>query len=85
MLRYAAMLIISLFVFSLTSLVEDGPKFRFVDQNGDGKVSINEARAAGIPISEAIAGDINEDGKLTKHDWHFIDMNTPSNTESLSS
>ena len=85
MWRCATMLILSLFVFSATSLAEVRPKFRFADQNGDGKVSINEARAAGVPVSEARACDIDDDGKLTRDDWRFIDMNTPSNPETLSS
>lgn len=85
MWRCAAMLILSLFVFSMTSLAENRPRFRFADQNGNGKVSINEAIAAGVPIAEARAGDRDNDGQLTRDDWRFIDMNTPSNPESLSS
>ena len=51
------------------------PKFGEADANGDGAISIEEARKAGVPKEEAKREDIDNDGELTKADWRFVDMN----------
>lgn len=50
--------------------------FKEADQNDDGKVSIQEAKVAGVPEEEAKASDLDDDGKLAKADWQFVDMNS---------
>ena len=50
------------------------PAFEDADVDGDGRVSIAEAKRAGIPESKAKGNDLNGDGKLTKADWRFIDL-----------
>lgn len=50
------------------------PSFQDADRDGNGAVSIQEAKQAGVPEQEAKAVDINDDGKLTKTDWKFADL-----------
>lgn len=50
------------------------PNFRVADRNNDGRVSIDEARRAGVPEAKARDNDLNGDGKLTRSDWRFLDM-----------
>lgn len=52
------------------------PAFEKADKDGSGAVTIEEARQAGVPESEAKAEDIDDDGKLSEADWGFIDMET---------
>jgi len=51
------------------------PSYKQADANGDGTVTVQEAVKAGVPKSEAKREDIDNDGKLTKADWKFVDMN----------
>jgi hypothetical protein len=50
------------------------PAFGEVDTDGNGKISMEEAKQAGVPSSEAKREDIDNDGKLTKADWKFVDL-----------
>lgn len=50
------------------------PDFTEVDADGDGQVSISEAKEAGVPEQEAKREDINGDDKLSEEDWKFVDM-----------
>ena len=60
------------------------PDFAEADANGDGAISLEEARKAGVPKSEAKREDIDNDGKLTKADWKFVDMNPGGSGDSSS-
>lgn len=66
-------LILSAVVGSLPAVAAGKPAFKEADSNGDGRVSIAEAKRAGIPANKAKANDLNGDGKLTPADWRFID------------
>ena len=50
------------------------PAFDDADADGNGKISMQEATKAGVPESEAKREDIDNDGKLTKADWKFVDL-----------
>lgn len=50
------------------------PSFDEVDANGDGAVSLEEAKQAGVPESEVKREDIDDDGQLSKADWKFVEM-----------
>ncbi len=54
----------------------DKPRFDQADGNGDGRVTIQEAEAAGIAPDKAKANDLNGDGELTRADWRFIDVDS---------
>lgn len=58
------------------------PAFDQADKNGDGKVSVKEAEQAGAPKEEAKKADLDDDGKLTKADWEFVDMSSDSKKQS---
>ena len=47
------------------------PKFSEVDQNGNSKLSFQEAKAAGIDKETFNEEDLDEDGKLTKYDYKY--------------
>lgn len=64
----------------VASLARDKPSFEQADANGDGRVSVSEAKEAGIPASKAKANDLNGDGKLTKADWRFIDLESETDS-----
>ena len=59
-----------------TALAAEKPSFNDADRNGDDRVSVDEAKAAGIPPAKARANDLNGDGKLTRADWRFIDLDS---------
>jgi len=63
----------------------DRPSFDKADANGDGAVSIEEAKAVGVPKAEAKREDIDNNGKLTKADWKFVDMDGKTGSSSASS
>ncbi|WP_161958781.1 hypothetical protein [Ferruginivarius sediminum] len=48
------------------------PSFETADENGDGKISFEEAKAQGYDKYQFIAQDVNQDGMLTKEDWRYI-------------
>lgn len=62
----------------------DKPSFKKADQDGSGKVSIQEAKKAGAPEKEAKQEDLDNDGKLTKDDWKFVDFGSGSSGSSES-
>lgn len=68
-------LIAMLLGLPVAGFAADKPPFKEADSDGSGKVSMQEAKNAGIPAEEAKKVDINDDGKLTKNDWHFADVN----------
>lgn len=61
------------------------PSFDKADANGDGAVSMKEAKAVGVPQAEAKREDIDNDGKLTKADWKFVDMDGKTGSSAASS
>ena len=84
----AAVLAAVLFSFpSIASAAEgkDRPGFDNADSDGDGRISVQEATEAGVPEAEAKREDIDNDGKLTKADWKFVDMDGPDSEEGSSS
>jgi len=48
------------------------PSFEESDANGDGKVSLEEAKKHGFSIYQFVAQDVNQDGMLTKEDWKYL-------------
>ena len=50
----------------------DVPDFGEADANGDGAVTIDEAKKAGVSAERAKSQDIDSDGELTKIDWKFL-------------
>jgi len=80
MLRYTLTLTAALMLGSGSVLGADKPDFEQADRNGDRRVSIEEATEAGIPKEEALFNDIDDDGKLTKVDWKFVDLETPDDS-----
>lgn len=63
----------------------DKPDFKEADADGNGKVTVSEAAKAGVPKDEAKREDIDDDGKLTRADWKFVDMQSDDQTGSGSS
>lgn len=90
MLQYKTKRVLGLAVLlaPLAATAADGeqrPGFEQADANGDGAISMKEAQQAGVPQSEAKREDIDNDGKLTKADWKFVDMNPGQDSGSGSS
>lgn len=77
MWRYALTLSATLLLFSAPAVGAGKPSFQQADKNGDSKISIKEATQAGVPKEEAEFNDLDDDGKLAKADWRFVDMETP--------
>lgn len=48
------------------------PSFSEVDANGDGKVSLEEAKKHGFSKYQFVAQDVNQDGMLTEADWKYL-------------
>ena len=61
------------FLMGGTAYAEGKPAFKSVDSDGDGKVSVEEAKQAGIPKSEAKKEDLNNDGILSAKDWKYVE------------
>lgn len=59
---------------ALPANADGKPNFRVADRNNDGRVSIEEAKRAGVPEAKARDNDLNGDGELTRSDWRFLDM-----------
>lgn len=81
MMRKTATLLASAALAAVPAMAvgaEERPSFADVDANGDGKISVSEAVDAGVPKQEAKREDIDNDGKLTKADWKFVDMDAES-------
>lgn len=67
----------ALVALPLAAVAQSGgerPSFGEVDQDGDGRISVEEAKQAGVPESEFEREDIDDDGKLTEADWKFVQM-----------
>lgn len=73
-IRTAGMLLVALPLVATAAESGSRPGFKKADENGDGKISVQEATAVGVPESEAKREDIDNDGKLTQADWKFVDM-----------
>lgn len=72
--------VLSVLFLAGVAQAEEKPAFSEVDENGDGKVSVEQAVEAGIPEAEAKKEDIDDDGTLTKKDWEYAELNPePSN------
>lgn len=50
----------------------DVPDFDQADKNGDGAVTLEEAKQAGVSAERAKSQDIDSDGELTEIDWKFL-------------
>jgi len=61
------------------------PAFDKADNNGDGKISIEEAKKAGISEKAAKDADLDGDGKLTELDWEVVDTGNKSKGDKSSS
>jgi len=48
------------------------PTFETADKNGNGSISLKEARDQGYSKYQFFAQDVNQDGSLTKDDWRYI-------------
>lgn len=49
------------------------PSFSEVDTNGDGRISLQEAKQAGVPASQAQKADFDDDETLNSIDWAWIE------------
>jgi len=47
------------------------PKFSAVDQDGNSKLSLEEAKAVGVGEETFKEEDLDDDGKLTKYDYKY--------------
>ena len=74
----AGALLVALPLVATAAEDAERPGFKQADANGDGKISVQEARDAGVPKAEAKREDIDNDGKLTRADWKFVDMEPKS-------
>lgn len=74
MVRLAALALLALPLAAGAADSDAHPAFDAVDANGDGTISLEEARAAGVPENEFEREDIDQDGALTPADWYFVDM-----------
>lgn len=74
MWRLATTISAVLLALSGAAWAADKPSFKEADSDGNGKVSIQEAKQAGIAKEEAKTNDLDDDGKLTKNDWEFVDL-----------
>lgn len=84
----AAVLAAVLVSFSLIASAADGeerPGFKKADSDGDGRITVQEAVDLGVPEAEARREDIDSDGKLTRADWKFVDMDGPDPDDGSSS
>ena len=68
-----------------TAFAAAKPDFGEADRNGDDRVSLREAKRAGVPIEEAEIADIDDDGKLTRMDWKFVEAGESSGGDEQSS
>jgi hypothetical protein len=73
-IRTLGVLLVALPLAATAAGDDSRPGFDKADENGDGKISVEEATAVGVPEAEAKREDIDNDGKLTKADWKFVDM-----------
>lgn len=55
------------------SAASELPDFEEADQDGDGAVTIEEAKQAGVSEERAKSQDFDDDGELTKIDWGFLE------------
>lgn len=74
MIRALGTALVALPLVAVTANAEERPSFDEVDQDGDGMISVEEAKQAGVPESEVKREDIDDDGKLSKADWKFVSM-----------
>jgi len=76
-MKRAVIAVISVFaavVFAATAFGAQKPSFDQADKNNNGKVSIQEAFKAGAEKGSAKLNDLDDNGKLTKNDWEYVDM-----------
>lgn len=60
------------------SSAAEKPSYKEADQNGDGKVTLSEAKAVGVREKSAKMADIDDNKSLTKNDWQFVDLQQQS-------
>lgn len=82
MWRLATIIAAAFLTTSGAAWAADKPSFKEADADGNGKVSVQEAKKAGVPKDEAKSNDLDDDGKLTKNDWEFVDMQESSDYSS---
>lgn len=66
-------------LLSGTAHAEGKPGFDEADADGNGQVSIKEAKEAGIPEAEARKEDVDKDGTLTERDWNYVEKDPKPN------
>lgn len=84
----AAVLAAALVSFPLIGSTAEGekrPDFKDVDTDGDRRITLEEAISLGVPEAEAKREDIDNDGKLTRADWKFVDMDGPRSDDGVGS
>lgn len=69
---FAAIVAAALAVAGPAAAAEGKPSFDKADQNGDGKVSLKEAKEQGFDKYQFFAQDVDQDGMLTEEDWRYI-------------
>jgi len=67
-----ALLAAASFAVPAVSAENDKPSFEEADQDGDGKVSMDEAKQHGFDRYQFVAQDVDQDGMLTEEDWHYL-------------
>ena len=68
----AALLAAAAFAAPALAADADKPSFETADANGDGKISMKEAKEQGYDKYQFAAQDVDQDGMLTKEDWRYI-------------
>lgn len=75
MRHFVVMLITVLFTISAPAMAgSEKPSFSEADQNNDDKVTIKEAKQAGIPMEVAKSSDKDGDGVLARSDWRMVQV-----------
>lgn len=67
-----AVLAAAAFAGPAVSAETDKPSFEDADANGDGKVSMEEAKEHGFDKYQFSAQDVDQDGMLTQEDWRYL-------------
>lgn len=74
-------LVLALTLLPLVGQTATKPSYDKADQNGDGTVTVQEAKKVGVSVEEAKDEDLDDNGKLTKTDWRFVDLTPQKGSE----